>query len=56
MHQQKTQYSGQIVNRSGFIRAGRRGSGLGGVRVTHLKIDFGLGLGRAKWSSGRVKF
>jgi hypothetical protein len=32
----------------------KRKSGLGGVRVTDLKINFGFGLGRVKWSSGRA--
>jgi hypothetical protein len=34
--------SGQTVNRRGFGR----------LRATYLKVNFGLGLGRAKWSSG----
>jgi hypothetical protein len=29
---------------------------LGGVRVTNLKINIGLGLRRGKWSSGQVEF
>jgi hypothetical protein len=33
----------------------KRESVLGGVWVTYLKINFGLRLGRAKWSSGRAK-
>jgi hypothetical protein len=28
----------------------KRKSSLGGVRVTYLKVNFGLGLGRATWA------
>jgi hypothetical protein len=49
-----TRQSGQTVNSSGFIRAeikGIRASVLY-IRVTYLKVKFGLGVRRAKWFSG----
>jgi hypothetical protein len=45
----------QIVNRSGFIRAGMlRKSCLGGVWVTYLKINFGLGSNAPQARPGEI--
>jgi hypothetical protein len=37
-----------------YSSGNKRDSGLGQVRVAYLKVNFGLRIGRTKWSSGRA--